>query len=184
MLEVKIDLIRHLNHGEHNSDQNIRYNHSLVITWYRPAEASPQQCDLRLSSPPSCQGAGGGARTRDRRIPADIRADSLATVPPTPPMFKLYTTVLKSAQSEIRRSYTLLSNSIYVSAVNTYMINPRRGADLYFPPGEVNYTFKIPPVCCKSYLFNYGRREERFNAVAQCALGGDVQQQRVTVRRE
>ncbi|GFO14123.1 hypothetical protein PoB_004062800 [Plakobranchus ocellatus] len=35
--------------------------------------------------PPSSQVAGGGARTRDRRIPADIRADSLATVPPTPP---------------------------------------------------------------------------------------------------
>ncbi|GFO16919.1 hypothetical protein PoB_004342400 [Plakobranchus ocellatus] len=31
-----------------------------------------------------CQGAGGGARTRDRRISADLRADSPATVPPTP----------------------------------------------------------------------------------------------------
>ncbi|GFO49094.1 hypothetical protein PoB_007559900 [Plakobranchus ocellatus] len=47
--------------------------------------ASPQQGDLRLSGPPSGQGAGGGARTRDRRIPADLRADSLATVPPTSP---------------------------------------------------------------------------------------------------
>ncbi|GFN83382.1 hypothetical protein PoB_000988800 [Plakobranchus ocellatus] len=46
--------------------------------------ASPQQGDLRLSGPPSGQGAGGGARTRDRRVPADLRADSLATVPPTP----------------------------------------------------------------------------------------------------
>ncbi|GFN82656.1 hypothetical protein PoB_000916200 [Plakobranchus ocellatus] len=35
-------------------------------------------------SPPSGWGAGGGARTRDRRIPAELRADSLATVPPTP----------------------------------------------------------------------------------------------------
>ncbi|GFN75546.1 hypothetical protein PoB_000205200 [Plakobranchus ocellatus] len=53
-----------------------------------PAEngpASPQQGDLRLSGPPSGQGAGGGARTRDRRFPAELRADSLATVPPTPP---------------------------------------------------------------------------------------------------
>ncbi|GFO29141.1 hypothetical protein PoB_005564600 [Plakobranchus ocellatus] len=41
--------------------------------------ASPQQGDLRLSGPPSGQGAGGGARTRDRRVPADLRADSLAT---------------------------------------------------------------------------------------------------------
>ncbi|GFN86945.1 hypothetical protein PoB_001345100 [Plakobranchus ocellatus] len=47
--------------------------------------ASPQG-DPRLSDPSSSQGAGGGARTRDRRsIPADIRADSLATVPPMPP---------------------------------------------------------------------------------------------------
>ncbi|GFO35002.1 Pol polyprotein [Plakobranchus ocellatus] len=47
-------------------------------------QASPQQGDLRLSGPPSGQGAGGGARTRDRMVPADLRADSLATVPPTP----------------------------------------------------------------------------------------------------
>ncbi|GFN86611.1 hypothetical protein PoB_001311700 [Plakobranchus ocellatus] len=46
--------------------------------------ASRQQGDLRLSGPLTGQGAGGGARTRDRRIPADLRADSLATVPPTP----------------------------------------------------------------------------------------------------
>ncbi|GFN86699.1 hypothetical protein PoB_001320500 [Plakobranchus ocellatus] len=50
-----------------------------------PGQASPQQGDLRLSGPPSGQGAGSGVRTRDRRIPADIRADSLATVPPTLP---------------------------------------------------------------------------------------------------
>ncbi|GFO46999.1 hypothetical protein PoB_007350400 [Plakobranchus ocellatus] len=46
--------------------------------------ASPQQGDLRLSGSPSGHGAGGGARTRDRRVPSDLRADSLATVPPTP----------------------------------------------------------------------------------------------------
>ncbi|GFN84971.1 structure-specific endonuclease subunit slx4 [Plakobranchus ocellatus] len=49
--------------------------------------ASPQQGDLRLSGPPSGQGAGSGARTRDRRVPADLRADSQATVLPTPPFF-------------------------------------------------------------------------------------------------
>ncbi|GFO17374.1 hypothetical protein PoB_004387900 [Plakobranchus ocellatus] len=42
-------------------------------------EASPHQGDLRLSGPPSGQGAGGGARTRDRKVPADHRADSLAS---------------------------------------------------------------------------------------------------------
>ncbi|GFO30999.1 chemosensory receptor b [Plakobranchus ocellatus] len=46
-------------------------------------QSSPQQGDLRLSGFPSGQGAGGGARTRNRRVPADLRADSLATVPPT-----------------------------------------------------------------------------------------------------
>ncbi|GFO17605.1 hypothetical protein PoB_004411000 [Plakobranchus ocellatus] len=47
--------------------------------------ASPQQGDLRLSGPPSCQGAGSGAPNRDRKVPADLREDSLATVPRTPP---------------------------------------------------------------------------------------------------
>ncbi|GFO18313.1 hypothetical protein PoB_004481800 [Plakobranchus ocellatus] len=51
--------------------------------------ASPQHGDFRLSGPPSGQGAGGGARTRDRKIPADNRANSLATVAPPPPPFPL-----------------------------------------------------------------------------------------------
>ncbi|GFN97318.1 hypothetical protein PoB_002382400 [Plakobranchus ocellatus] len=42
-----------------------------------------QQGNLRLSGPPSGQGAGGGARTRDGRVVAELRADSLSTVPPT-----------------------------------------------------------------------------------------------------
>ncbi|GFO11909.1 hypothetical protein PoB_003841400 [Plakobranchus ocellatus] len=46
--------------------------------------ASPPQGDLRLLGPPSGKGVGGGARTRDRRDPADLRTDSLATKPPTP----------------------------------------------------------------------------------------------------
>ncbi|GFO09545.1 hypothetical protein PoB_003605000 [Plakobranchus ocellatus] len=41
--------------------------------------------DLRLSGPPLGQDDGDEARTRDRRVPANLRADSLATVPPTPP---------------------------------------------------------------------------------------------------
>ncbi|GFO25759.1 craniofacial development protein 2-like [Plakobranchus ocellatus] len=48
--------------------------------------ASPQQGDLRLSGPPSGQGAGSGARTCDRKVPADLRADSQATVLPMPPI--------------------------------------------------------------------------------------------------
>ncbi|GFN76462.1 hypothetical protein PoB_000296800 [Plakobranchus ocellatus] len=49
-----------------------------------PCKTCPQEGDLRRSGPPSGQGAGGGDRTRYRRIPADLRADSLAAVPPTP----------------------------------------------------------------------------------------------------
>ncbi|GFN98569.1 hypothetical protein PoB_002507500 [Plakobranchus ocellatus] len=45
---------------------------------------SPQQCDLSLSGPPSGHGAGGDVWVSDRRDPADLRADSLATVPRTP----------------------------------------------------------------------------------------------------
>ncbi|GFO39400.1 hypothetical protein PoB_006590500 [Plakobranchus ocellatus] len=46
--------------------------------------ASPQQGDLRLLGPPPGRDADGGARTRDRWLPADFRADSQATVPPKP----------------------------------------------------------------------------------------------------
>ncbi|GFO22614.1 hypothetical protein PoB_004911900 [Plakobranchus ocellatus] len=46
--------------------------------------SSPQQGDLWLSGPPSGQGTGGGVRTHDRRVPADLRMDSLANVPPMP----------------------------------------------------------------------------------------------------
>ncbi|GFO09521.1 hypothetical protein PoB_003602600 [Plakobranchus ocellatus] len=46
--------------------------------------ASPQIADFRLSGTPSGEGAGGWASTRDRRVPADLRVDSLATVPPRP----------------------------------------------------------------------------------------------------
>ncbi|GFO21528.1 hypothetical protein PoB_004803300 [Plakobranchus ocellatus] len=42
--------------------------------------------DLCLLGPPSGQGAGGGARTHNRRVPAGLRADSLTTEPPTPPL--------------------------------------------------------------------------------------------------
>ncbi|GFO14233.1 hypothetical protein PoB_004073800 [Plakobranchus ocellatus] len=37
--------------------------------------------DLRLSGPPSCKGASCGAQTHDRKVPADLRASLLSTVP-------------------------------------------------------------------------------------------------------
>ncbi|GFN77171.1 hypothetical protein PoB_000367700 [Plakobranchus ocellatus] len=48
-----------------------------------PGTTHPQQDDFRLSDSPSDRSAGGGARTRDRIVPEDLKADSLATVPPT-----------------------------------------------------------------------------------------------------
>ncbi|GFO00050.1 hypothetical protein PoB_002655500 [Plakobranchus ocellatus] len=58
--------------------------------------ASPQQGDLRLLGPPSGRGADGGARIRDRRVPADLRADSQATEPPMPPKSHDYSLAIKS----------------------------------------------------------------------------------------
>ncbi|GFO16403.1 hypothetical protein PoB_004290800 [Plakobranchus ocellatus] len=53
--------------------------------WVRiSCRCGPQQGDLRLSGPLSGQGGGDGARTRVRGVPADLRADSLATEPPNP----------------------------------------------------------------------------------------------------
>ncbi|GFO23246.1 hypothetical protein PoB_004975100 [Plakobranchus ocellatus] len=40
--------------------------------------------DYTDSGPPSGHSASGGARTRNRRVPADLKMDSLSTVPPTP----------------------------------------------------------------------------------------------------
>ncbi|GFN91235.1 hypothetical protein PoB_001774100 [Plakobranchus ocellatus] len=50
--------------------------------------AIPQQGDLRLLSPLLGHGASGGARTRDRRIPSDLRAVSLAAVALRPRVFR------------------------------------------------------------------------------------------------
>ncbi|GFO42694.1 hypothetical protein PoB_006919900 [Plakobranchus ocellatus] len=70
--------------GVGHPSSNEAANERRVVIADIATSLSPQQGDFRLSGPPSGQGAGGGARTRDRRVPADLRADSLATVPPTP----------------------------------------------------------------------------------------------------
>ncbi|GFN93862.1 hypothetical protein PoB_002036800 [Plakobranchus ocellatus] len=46
--------------------------------------ASSEQGDLRISGPPSRQGADGRARTRKNRIPECLRVESLSTLPPMP----------------------------------------------------------------------------------------------------
>ncbi|GFN96276.1 hypothetical protein PoB_002278200 [Plakobranchus ocellatus] len=55
----------------------------MLVDWFLYL-ASPHQGDLRLSGPPSGQDAVGGARTRDRRVLADLRVDSFS---PTPLLF-------------------------------------------------------------------------------------------------
>ncbi|GFO05295.1 hypothetical protein PoB_003180000 [Plakobranchus ocellatus] len=45
---------------------------------------SKYQWQHRLNTIMRGQAAGGGARTRIRRVPVDLRANSLATVPSTP----------------------------------------------------------------------------------------------------
>ncbi|GFO05469.1 hypothetical protein PoB_003197400 [Plakobranchus ocellatus] len=64
-----------------NNDMDTAYENLKDLDRHQ----SPQQGDLRLSGPPSGQGAGSGARTRDKRVPADLRAYSQASVLPTPP---------------------------------------------------------------------------------------------------
>ncbi|GFO28502.1 hypothetical protein PoB_005500700 [Plakobranchus ocellatus] len=61
--------------------------HDLIthIGCISPAcSARHQNDDLRLLGPLSGQGVGGRARTPDRRVPANLRAESLSIVPPTP----------------------------------------------------------------------------------------------------
>ncbi|GFN77372.1 hypothetical protein PoB_000387800 [Plakobranchus ocellatus] len=65
-------------------DASITALRSAVNELHSTNEQTPQQDDLRLSGPPSGLDAGGGALTRDRRIPVDLGTDSLATVPPKP----------------------------------------------------------------------------------------------------
>ncbi|GFO28817.1 hypothetical protein PoB_005532200 [Plakobranchus ocellatus] len=52
------------------------------LVWFC-IKARPQQNDLRLLGS-SGHGAGGGARTCERTVPADLRADSLSTMPSAP----------------------------------------------------------------------------------------------------
>ncbi|GFO48874.1 hypothetical protein PoB_007537900 [Plakobranchus ocellatus] len=47
--------------------------------------ACPQHSDLKLSGPPSSQGANGGARTCNRSFLGDLMADSVVTMQRTSP---------------------------------------------------------------------------------------------------
>ncbi|GFN82271.1 hypothetical protein PoB_000877700 [Plakobranchus ocellatus] len=63
-------------------EQSLMYK-KLVDTQHRHRIANELVIFHINQAPPSSQGAGNGARTCDRRVPADLRADSQATVPPT-----------------------------------------------------------------------------------------------------
>ncbi|GFO28172.1 hypothetical protein PoB_005467700 [Plakobranchus ocellatus] len=67
--------------GDMDHDMVRRRRSSIHL---RTTLSRAQQGDLRLSGPPSGQGTGGVARIRNRKVPTDLRADSLVTVPPTP----------------------------------------------------------------------------------------------------
>ncbi|GFO41648.1 hypothetical protein PoB_006815300 [Plakobranchus ocellatus] len=77
---------------EQRTDKALQTNsdldkHQAQVSLHRHYSWTLTQFTTRLSQafgPPSGQDASGGARTRDRRVPADLRADSLATLPPTP----------------------------------------------------------------------------------------------------
>ncbi|GFN90836.1 hypothetical protein PoB_001734200 [Plakobranchus ocellatus] len=73
-----------------NNERHRRYRKKKRQTmkwvwfWYIASIASSQRGDLRLSKPSSGQGAGDEARTRDGEVIADLKANSLSTMPPTP----------------------------------------------------------------------------------------------------
>ncbi|GFO02527.1 hypothetical protein PoB_002903200 [Plakobranchus ocellatus] len=67
------------------------FGNKKFVTDNSPSGVPPTKIEMSvknkvISSPPSGQSAGGGARTRtrNRRVRADLRADSLATVLPPP----------------------------------------------------------------------------------------------------
>ncbi|GFN91783.1 hypothetical protein PoB_001828900 [Plakobranchus ocellatus] len=82
--------------------------------WGTPYE---QQAAISHGSPLG-QGAGDGARSRDRRVPADLRADSLTTVPPTPPnRGRCASSLSKKGRKLLRKSRTTLPQLLCSSSI-------------------------------------------------------------------
>ncbi|GFO33688.1 hypothetical protein PoB_006019300 [Plakobranchus ocellatus] len=61
----------------------LRQTSELLEKLPAPIISRPQHGDLKLLGTLSGQGTDGGARTRDTRVPTDLKADSLPTVPQT-----------------------------------------------------------------------------------------------------
>ncbi|GFN74051.1 dimethylaniline monooxygenase [n-oxide-forming] [Plakobranchus ocellatus] len=70
---------------QHETEAHPDSSAVCMVCWYRPRQVTCYKVISELSGPPSGQGAGGGVRTLDRRVPTDFRADSISTMPPTPP---------------------------------------------------------------------------------------------------
>ncbi|GFO10491.1 hypothetical protein PoB_003699600 [Plakobranchus ocellatus] len=71
------------------------------------------QVDRRLSYPLTGQGAGGGTRTSERMVTADIRVALLSTLPAMPPNCAAETNSLEISNAISRFSYT--NNDICIS---------------------------------------------------------------------
>ncbi|GFN76533.1 hypothetical protein PoB_000303900 [Plakobranchus ocellatus] len=84
-LQCALDL-SHLSLPKHCAHNTFSLSKSISRIVYKIASKTvPQQGDLRHAGTPSGQDAGGGTPACNRRVPEDLRADLLATVPPTPP---------------------------------------------------------------------------------------------------
>ncbi|GFN83755.1 innexin [Plakobranchus ocellatus] len=69
------------------------------------ASTGTQQCDPRLSGPPSVQGAVGRDLNPRQKGPTDLKADSLPTVPPTPfPERKFSRTLVARKMARFQKS--------------------------------------------------------------------------------
>ncbi|GFN91916.1 hypothetical protein PoB_001842200 [Plakobranchus ocellatus] len=66
------------------SSSSSNNNNNYYYEEMRTASKDNFFSDLKLSGPPSGQGADSGYRIRIRRIHADLRTGSLSTVPPMP----------------------------------------------------------------------------------------------------
>ncbi|GFN81396.1 hypothetical protein PoB_000790200 [Plakobranchus ocellatus] len=77
-----VSILANLKEYLHGIDTNGPFHERLnIFPWdgqLKGIGASPQQGDIWLSGPPSGQGAGGGARTRDRKVPAALSAGLLS----------------------------------------------------------------------------------------------------------
>ncbi|GFN96314.1 hypothetical protein PoB_002282000 [Plakobranchus ocellatus] len=86
------------------------------------------KADLRLSGPPSGQGAGDEARTPYRRVPVDLRADSLAIMPTTPPRRMKREPVRSNSDSQLAGPHgqSSLMTRVRVGGADFYLKAPRK----------------------------------------------------------